>query len=626
MRRTSVRASLALRILAWSASAVLHVGAAWLGVLAWPVILLLFWLGGIPADDRYAFRWDNPYYRGSSGSTESGEGAVVVVLPRPPRELPEMVEPPRDLEWDSRRLAFDERLGRPAPHETPFLGASDSNHPKITGDSLDFVSDKPFRGKGTYDVLGANGGGGGRYGSKVVLKDAVQVGLLWLARHQAEDGSWSAAALADRCGRALPNGRTVAGPVCASEADADDVVRWTALATIAFAGAKYYPDSPDAWDGIRYREVVARACRFLSRAPKNAQARALALLAWSAVHRPLSRFERAPREPEPTGDGWEELLAVVEADPPPAEGSQEAAWRAMALVRSKGSGLGVSSALVGGAKRELARRLEGPTLAPEEWPGADLAGSYLRLLASYEESISESTRLPSDKAFYPRLKAGQCRDADACREGSWEPVVGESRLSTTLFHLLALQSFPAYGFNAGFPLRPTTDPGDLAYIARAERRREAARRQAESVRLVPGALRRGIQLVRDVRVKNPERIEQTIRAAFAPVQLTYVRYVPVLDIGDHLESNNDEEFGKFKPLTRLGGKRDLLTEEVVQGLQTRDGVAGCNGEWDFVVPGPADDLTTLGRTLIFTLPDGTLRADGTPHWTSYVVIGFPVLP
>ena len=36
--------------------------------------------------------------------------------------------------------------------------------PRVEGDSLEFVSDRPFRGQTTYDVSSGAGGGGGRYG------------------------------------------------------------------------------------------------------------------------------------------------------------------------------------------------------------------------------------------------------------------------------------------------------------------------------------------------------------------------------------------------------------------------------------------------------------------------------
>ncbi|HEX7901467.1 MAG TPA: hypothetical protein VF950_27155 [Planctomycetota bacterium] len=579
--------------------------------------MILFWFFGFPSDDTFTFRWDNPFYRGDSRKAEPAEEPIIVLRPRRLRELPEMEKPQSDVVWDSRRLPFGETLGIPSPMERPFAGAAESGRNRASGDSLDFVSDKPFRGKGTYDTFGMGGGGGGRYGTKIVLKDAVQLGLLWLARHQNEDGSWSAAA--DRCGRALPNGREVTGPPCESES-AGEVGRWSALAATAFAAAGYAPDSPDVWDGLRYSLIVSRSCRYLSRPPRDAQARALALLALSSfVRRPWSFSPPVREEDElPVRERLRELLAAVEADPPPAEGSDEAAWVGLALVSAATRAeLEGSPALLQRAADELRRRLDTlPALEPESWPGEDLPRTYLRLLASYEASITRKPSLPSAKSLYPRLRAGQCRDADACREGSWEPVGKESRLSTTILHLLALESLPGYGFRGGHPTREAApDAEDLEHLARVETLRAIHQKRVDSVLAVPGALRRGIQ-----RVRAGAKSEEMIRKAFAPVELTYVRYVAQLEIGDHLESNNEEEFGKFKPLSRLGGKRDLITEDVFQALREKDGIVGFDEDWTLVVPAPADDLTTFGRTLIFTLPD-----DGTPSWKTYVVIGFPAV-
>ncbi len=628
MGRKSVRANLVIRLLSWAASAVLHVVGAGLGIFVWPILLIAFWFSGIPADDTFSFRWDNPHYRGGSISMEedSGEELVIVLAPRRWRELPEMEKPRSEVAWDSRRLPFDERLGAPSPFDTPFPGSMNSPFNKAKGDSLDFVSDKAFRGKGTYDSLGSEAGGGGRYGSKVVLKDAVQLGLLWLARHQKEDGSWSEYSLGERCGRALPNGREIAGPSCGSERAGDEVDRWSALAAMAFAGAGYLPDSPDVWDGISYREVVGRACRFLSRSGRDAQARAPALLALSSFIRAPSPFDPPPRGADvpPDRTRMRELLAAVEAEPPSAEGSDDAAWVALALGSAARAGLEVSPAVLKRAEDELRRRCERlPAFEPEGWPGEDLARTYLRLLASYEESPILKTALPAEKALHPRLRAGQCRDADACREGSWEPVGKESRLSTTLLHLLALESLPGYGYRGGHPLRPAPESDDPEVRAREELLRAILQKRIDSVRAVPGALRRGVGRVREARLKrNDSMVDQTIRKAFEPVELTYVRYVSNVEIGDHLESDNDEEFQKFKPLTRLGGNVDLITEEVYRGLCERDGIVGFDGNRALVVPDPADDLTSLGRTLIFTLPDGTVKADGKPNWDNYVVIGF----
>ena len=145
----------------------------------------------------------------------------------------------------------------------------------------------------------------------------------------------------------------------------------------------------------------------------------------------------------------------------------------------------------------------------------------------------------------------------------------------------------------------------------------------DRLRAVPGGLRGGIERVRaGYLMRKDADVEELVRESFKPAELTYVHYVPTLEIGDHLESDNDEEFQKFKPLTRLGGNRDLITEEVYKGLCERDGMVGFNSDWALVVPDKEDDLTALGRTLIFTLPDETVKADGKPKWGKYVVIGF----
>ena len=61
-------------------------------------------------------------------------------------------------------------------------------------DSHDFLSDKPFKGKAMYDVIG-----GGRYGTRFSrgqrppdTEKAVLDALRWLAKNQRENGSWDA--------------------------------------------------------------------------------------------------------------------------------------------------------------------------------------------------------------------------------------------------------------------------------------------------------------------------------------------------------------------------------------------------------------------------------------------------
>jgi len=448
MRPNRRGAALAARVLGVVGSAAMHSLGAWLGVLIWPILLFLAWMGGMPADDTYTFRWDNPFFRGRTSPEDEGihDVAVIVTPLRKPRELPEM-ERPRELRpWDSRRLPFDESLGPPSPLDSSYFTRADSGWMRAKGESLDFVSDKPFRGKGTYDVAGAESGGGGRYGSKVILKDAVQLGLLWLARHQAEDGSWSEEALAGRCGRPLPDGREVSGPLCGG-GEGGSTAHATALALLAFAGAGYGAESPDAWDGIAYRDVIGRAERRLSGIPEDPGGRALVLLARAR----LLPFPRVGRPDEIPGS-LVDLRAAVEADAEPPEDSDAAAWRALAF----------SSASRAGARRsrqeaswELLRR-RCATLAPIEgasWPGGRLESSYLRLLASFDDRDFDPEAPRALVEYHPVLRRGQVRDPGACREGSWEPAGGEGRLLSTILHVLALESLPGYGARLGHPTR-----------------------------------------------------------------------------------------------------------------------------------------------------------------------------
>ena len=136
-------------------------------MIVWQFIVMGFGFPGIPSDDTYTFKWDNPFFRGSSTEDDDEMEPVSVFVPRPLRVIPEM-EYPRDLVdrlWDSRRLPFDESLGSPSPFKKSSGAPAASGFKHAKGDSLDFVSDKPFRGKGTYDTLGVEGGGGGRYGT-----------------------------------------------------------------------------------------------------------------------------------------------------------------------------------------------------------------------------------------------------------------------------------------------------------------------------------------------------------------------------------------------------------------------------------------------------------------------------
>ncbi|MFN3487443.1 MAG: hypothetical protein ACK44W_18400, partial [Planctomycetota bacterium] len=89
------------------------------------------------------------------------EEAVVVSPPRKPRQLPEM-EKPRDLDPNKKILDMQKSVEDPVykkDAEEADHNETDDNEEfkQAKGDSLDFVSDKPFKGKGTYDVVGAGG-------------------------------------------------------------------------------------------------------------------------------------------------------------------------------------------------------------------------------------------------------------------------------------------------------------------------------------------------------------------------------------------------------------------------------------------------------------------------------------
>lgn len=162
----------------------------------------------------------------------------------------------------------------------------------------------------------------------------------------------------------------------------------------------------------------------------------------------------------------------------------------------------------------------------------------------------------------------------------------------TVAGLLLLASGVAAGDSGGIPARPPVQP----------LRRAVWRIRAEWSR------------------SGPQDLDARARVAFAPSTVRYFRCVPRLEIGDHLESDDAEEFQKFKPLGRLGGKRDLLTAEVVALLDRDEGLVGFrNGE--AVAVGRADDLTAFASCLIFTMPTGR-PAEGGRRWSSYAVVRF----
>jgi Ca-activated chloride channel family protein len=151
---------------------------------------------------------------------------------------------------------------------------ADEEFLKAKGDSLDFVSDKPFKGKSTYDVIGGGAGGGSRFGSRLGGKrnlvarggggadteDAVLSALKWLSRHQAADGSWKTTEHTSACGRIA---KYAGGRCTPNPGHEDNDGGNTGLALLAFLGAGYSHLSKDMYDGICFGDVVRKALQWM---------------------------------------------------------------------------------------------------------------------------------------------------------------------------------------------------------------------------------------------------------------------------------------------------------------------------------------------------------------------------
>ncbi len=125
--------------------------------------------------------------------------------------------------------------------------------------SMEFVSDKPFRGRGTYDTIGGGAGGGGmisksmggrknmvaRGGGGADTEDAVLSGLKLPGRLQNADGSWST--------------------TFASEAGTIGDVGATGLMLLSYLGAGYSHLSKDTYNGVCFGDVVRKGLQWLMR-------------------------------------------------------------------------------------------------------------------------------------------------------------------------------------------------------------------------------------------------------------------------------------------------------------------------------------------------------------------------
>jgi hypothetical protein len=207
------------------------------------------------------------------------EEAVVVSPPRKPRVLPEM-EKPRDLDPNKKILDMEKSVEDPvyrkdAEESDHNETADEEEFQKAKGDSLDFVSDKPFKGKGTYDVIGGGAGGGGRYGSRLGGKrnlvargggggdteDAVLAALKWLSRHQGADGAWKTQGYISECRKVQ---KYASGGNCTPNPGHEDFDAGNSgLALLAFLGAGYSHLSKDTYDGICFGDVVRKGLQWM---------------------------------------------------------------------------------------------------------------------------------------------------------------------------------------------------------------------------------------------------------------------------------------------------------------------------------------------------------------------------
>ncbi len=204
---------------------------------------------------------------------------IVMGPPRPPRQIPDM-DWLKELDPNKKILDVKKQVEDPVYRKNAEVSdhnetADEEEFQKAKGDSEDFVSDRPFRSRATYDVIGGGGGGGGRYGTRLGGKmnlatqggggrdteDAVLAALKWLARHQSSDGSWSPTKYTKRCNRI---GKYRSGGRCTPERGDDRFTSGvTGLALLAFLGAGYSHLSRQTYDGISFGDVVRDGIQWL---------------------------------------------------------------------------------------------------------------------------------------------------------------------------------------------------------------------------------------------------------------------------------------------------------------------------------------------------------------------------
>jgi hypothetical protein len=186
--------------------------------------------------------------------------------------------------------------------------------------------------------------------------------------------------------------------------------------------------------------------------------------------------------------------------------------------------------------------------------------------------------------------------------------------------LLGLAADLAYALESLDRLQSSSEP---EVRARSLALRTRLVQRAREMSGVPGSVRSGIAKVRAAWLRRQyASFEELVRTSFESVAVSYVRYVTKVEIGDHMESDNSEDYHQFKPGGRFGGSRDILTREVYQSLDNGEGIVAMEGQERVLVPKKSDDLLSLGQCLIFTLPEAAKAPEGKNRWECYVVVAF----
>jgi hypothetical protein len=173
----------------------------------------------VPLDDSEIFDDPEPMIVRDAIPKDTNVELTSVDVPFPE---PDDFAPPADL---TQPVGSEEQIG---PSDLPPGGTLGSSAFGVSAENngVRGHGPSPFGGRGN----GVSQPGRRPIEKPVVTEAAVLEGLKWLLRHQAEDGSWSAATLADRC---------TAGRACAEES-ADFSPQYdpglTSLALLAFLG------------------------------------------------------------------------------------------------------------------------------------------------------------------------------------------------------------------------------------------------------------------------------------------------------------------------------------------------------------------------------------------------------